>query len=220
MTICVGIVDDHRMFSDALRLLLEAANDIEVAYIVDSGREALEAAASCHADVVVLDIDLPDGNGLALAGEILERSPGSKVVITTALSDPGLIGRAIAAGADGYISKRCAADELVDTIRGVAAGRVVIDDHGTVTFRPRGAAEVPLDGSTLTVREVDVLQGLADGLSTDELATALFLSPRTVQGYVQSILTKLHTRSKLEAVLRGLRLGIVTLRPPQTAAAP
>jgi DNA-binding NarL/FixJ family response regulator len=218
VTIRVGIVDDHRMFSDALRLLLETASDVEIAYAVDSGREAIEAAATHHPDVIVLDIDLPDGNGLALTGEILRRAPGSKVIITTALSDPGLIGRAVAAGADGYISKRCAADELTEAIRAVAAGRVVIDDHGTAMFRPRGAAEVPLDGSTLTVREVDILQGLADGLSTDELANVLYLSPRTVQGHVQSILTKLHTRSKLEAVLRGLRLGLVTLRPPRTTA--
>jgi DNA-binding NarL/FixJ family response regulator len=213
----VGIVDDHRMFTDALRMLLGTADDVELVYAVGDGASALKETAKRHPGVIVVDVDLPDVNGVALIPHLLARSRGANVVVVTALSDRDLVRRAKVAGAAGFISKHRAGDDLLEMIRSVAAGRFICGgfDDAAPSEWDIGAVALGRDRDVdLSRREVDVLQGLTDGLSTDELAAALFVSPRTVQGHVQNILAKLSARSKLEAVLRGLRLGMVKLRPP------
>lgn len=202
------------MFSDGLRLLLAGEDDIELIGAVTHGSAGLEVCARERPDVALVDVDLPDLDGIAVAERIAAGTPSTHVVVVSALSTADVVGRAIDAGAVGFVSKARAADELVRIVRSAADGEAVFEMPGrpdVIFIRGRRSASGARVKRNLSPREVDVLQGLADGLSTAELASKLFVSPRTIQGHVQSILTKLDARSKLEAVLRGLRLGVVRL---------
>jgi two-component system, NarL family, response regulator LiaR len=207
------IVDDHRVFADALGLLLRTETDIELLAVAPDAETALDIVRQRRPDVVLMDVDLPGMNGIAATRETVATSPETRVIVLTALMDPQVVEGAAAAGAIGFVSKQRAADDVLGAIRAAASGEEVFrpqDLHALWrSGTPAGTRPRAFD---LTSRELEVLQGLVDGLSTDELATSLFLSPRTVQGHVQSILTKLNVRSKLEAVLHGLRYGLVRLR--------
>ena len=209
----VVLVDDHQMFAQAIGMFLATEPDIEVVEILGDANGVVERLRDTRPDVVLMDIDLPGVDGVSATRRIVEVRPETKVVLITALSDPGLVMRGIQAGASALVAKERAADDLVDVIRRAAAGEEIFPapQLRLLTLAPgEGETEAKV---RLTHRELEVLQGLVDGMSTDELAAALFVSPRTVQGHVQSILTKLRVRSKLEAVVTGLRLGIVHLHP-------
>ena len=209
------IVDDHRMFVDGLRLVLALERDIEVVSAVTNGTAGIEACTVERPDVALVDVDLADMDGVAAASAIVASAPGTNVVVVTAVSTTQVISRAVEAGAVGVVSKDRPAEELVRLIRSAVDGdpRVLPAEMvGVFPLEEEGPQE---SWPGLSERELDVLQGLADGLSTEELARGLFVSPRTIQGHVQNILTKLQVRSKLEAVLRGLHLGVVRLRPPR-----
>lgn len=214
----VLIVDDHQMFADAIGMFLSTEDDIDVVEILGDADGVVGRLPESRPDVVLMDIDLPGVDGVTATRRIVDARPETKVVLITALSDPGLLLRGIEAGASALVAKERAADDLVDVIRRTAAGeeifpapqlRLLSSAQGTAATRP---------ATRLTQREFEVLQGLVDGLSTDELAATLFVSPRTVQGHVQSILTKMRVRSKLEAVVTGLREGLVRLDPNRRGA--
>ena len=207
------VVDDHQVFADALGVLLGAEDDLEVLAVAPDAEKALIVVGELRPDVVLMDVDLPGMNGISATRHVLERCPDTRVIVLTALMDPAVVEGAAAAGAIGFVSKQRAADDLLGAIRAASRGEEVFRTNdlralwdGKVTTAERSKI------SQLTSRELEILQALADGLSTDELASTLFLSRRTVQGHVQSILTKLHVRSKLEAVLYGLRHGLVRLK--------
>jgi DNA-binding NarL/FixJ family response regulator len=209
----VVLVDDHQMFAEAIGMFLATEADIEVVEILGDANGVVERLRDSRPDVVLMDIDLPGVDGVTATRRIVEARPETKVVLITALSDPGLVMRGVQAGASALVAKERAADDLVDVIRRTATGEEIFPapQLRLLSLAPAsGEAETKVK---LTQRELEVLQGLVDGMSTDELAAALFVSPRTVQGHVQSILTKLRVRSKLEAVVTGLRLGIVHLHP-------
>jgi DNA-binding NarL/FixJ family response regulator len=207
------IVNDHQLFADGLRVLLAVEDDIEVVSAVTNGIAAIQACAVERPDVALVDVDLPDMDGVAAASAIVANAPGTNVVVVSAQSTPEVIARVIEAGAVGFVHKQRAADELVRIVRSAANGDDSVRSEDVVEVMPLEERSPPRAPSRtgLSAREIDVLQGLADGLSTGELARRLFVSPRTIQGHVQNILTKLQVRSKLEAVLRGLRLGLVRL---------
>jgi DNA-binding NarL/FixJ family response regulator len=214
----VMLVDDHQMFAEAIGMFLRTEEDIDVVEILGDANGVIERLHETRPDVVLMDIDLPGVDGVTATQRIVEARPETKVVLITALSDPGLVLRGIEAGASALVAKERAADDLVDVIRRTAAGKEIF-----LAPQLRLLSVVPASGESeakvkLTQRELEVLQGLVDGLSTDELASALFVSPRTVQGHVQSILTKMRVRSKLEAVVTGLREGVVRLDPRRRPA--
>jgi DNA-binding NarL/FixJ family response regulator len=211
------IVDDHRMFADGLRLVFDVEHDIKVVRAETNGTAGIQACKEEHPDVVLVDGDLPDMDGLAAVSAIAANSPATNVVMVTGTFDREVVSRAIDAGVVGFVSKQRAAEELVHIIRLAARGHVVVSDDVAAVIPLAHQPEAPdadLE-SLLSGRELDVLQGITDGLSTSELARELFVSPRTIQGHVQNIITKLEVRSKLEAVLRGLHLGIVRLGSPR-----
>lgn len=202
----VLLVDDHRMFAEAIGMLLSTEDDIEVLEILASAEGVAERVRSSAPDVVLMDIDLPGVDGLTATRQVLEARPETEVVLITALSDPDLAVRGTEAGAAALVAKERAADDLVEVIR-AAAGVDDVAPRPRLRLLPAPRTRTPV----LSPRELQVLQGLVDGLSTEELSVALFVSRRTVQGHVQSILTKLQVRSKLEAVVTGLREGLVRL---------
>jgi NarL family two-component system response regulator LiaR len=216
--IAVLIVDDHTMFADALVALLETEEDIEIVGAVATGEEAVALCGPSVPDVVLMDIDLPGMDGIASTREVLRVCPEAKVIGISALRDPDLLARAVAAGASGLVPKTRAADELVRVVRAAAAGEIVLPegDLRPVLERLRTAAHppapVPVGVNFLTNREVEILQTFADGMSTEEVATALRISQRTVRAHVESILAKLGVHSKLQAVLLGLRSGVIVLK--------
>jgi two-component system, NarL family, response regulator LiaR len=225
-TIAVLIVDDHAMFADALVALLETEEGIGVVGAVATGEEAVALCGPSAPDVVLMDIDLPGMDGIASTREVLRVCPEAKVIGISALRDPDLLARAVAAGAAGLVPKTRAADELVRAVRAAAAGEIVLPegDVGPALDRLRTAAHrtplVNVGVNLLTDREVEILQTFADGMSTEDVATALRISPRTVRAHVESILAKLGVHSKLQAVLLGLRSGVIALKASEHVSPP
>jgi two-component system, NarL family, response regulator LiaR len=213
--ISILVVDDHQMFAEALGMMLSTEDDLEVLGYLSDAEDVVAYAAATSPDIVLMDIDLPGTDGVTATRRVVGACPATKVVLITALSDPSLVLRGIEAGASAFVAKERAAEDLVEVIRRTWMGEEVFPPDALRALAEAGNGNGNGAGGELTRRELEVLQGLADGLSTEELSTALFVSPRTVQGHVQSILTKLHVRSKLEAVIAGLRRGLIRLRPSQ-----
>jgi two-component system, NarL family, response regulator LiaR len=213
----VLIVDDHLMFAEALVALLEDEQDVEVVGTVPTGEKALEVAVSAQPDVVLMDIDLPGMDGVQATKRVLRICPEAKVVGISALRDPLLLARAIAAGASGFVPKTRAAEELVRAIRVAAAGEMVLPegDIAQVLDRLRNAAqrngEMHARFASLTGREIEVLQAFTDGLTTEEVGRRFRIGVRTVRSHVENAMGKLGVHSKLEAVLLGLRSGALRL---------
>jgi DNA-binding NarL/FixJ family response regulator len=201
------------MFGDGLHMVLTSHPDIRALPVVRDAEAALKIAVQERPQVVLMDIDLPGMDGIEATRRLATMCPESAVVIITALMNPDLITKAVQAGAAGFVSKQRAADELIDTIRRTAEGESMFLPHELHALfgGAHDRSGFPSRPCPLTKRELEVLQALVDGKTTDEVADALFLSKRTVQGHVQSVLTKLGVRSKLEAVLDGLRRGYVGL---------
>ena len=215
--ISVLVVDDHQMFADALNLLLSAHPRLEPIGVSASAEEALEVCDGRCPDVVLMDVDLPGMDGIEATRRVRERCPDTHVVIITALQPTDVLAGAVEAGASGFVPKTQAADQLATVIEQAAAGEMVLPEGDIVSILRRlqearqSRTDVERLIGSLTEREVEILQGLAEGKSTTELAEALFISPHTVHSHVRSILSKLGVRSKLEAVLFGLRQRVIRL---------
>jgi len=219
-TIRVLLVDDHRMFTQALQGLLAGESGIEPAGVAASVDEALAQLDDARPDVVLMDVDLPGTSGIEGTREIRRRRSETAVVIVTSHDDPALVTGAIRAGACGYVLKTRAVDELVSIIRQAAAGGMVLSPANV----PEAIGEVRIsgavrrrsidDGHRLTDREMDVLRELASGRTTDQIADSLYISVLTVRSHVKSILAKLGVHSKLEAVTYALGHGLVEVSRP------
>jgi DNA-binding NarL/FixJ family response regulator len=211
----VLVVDGQRMFSDALQLLLATEEDIDVVDVAPSAEAAfaLITGGRRDPDVVVMDVDLPGMSGVAATERLRAAVPHVRVVVITEFTDHEVLERAMAAGASGFVSKHRTAEDLLRAIRRAAAGDEFFEARDVHALMRAARTPRHRREHDLTDREVEVLQGLAEGSSTEELAARLFVSRRTVQGHVQSILTKLGVHSKLGAVLYGLRHHLVRLPP-------
>jgi DNA-binding NarL/FixJ family response regulator len=213
----VLVVDDHRMFAEAIEMLLAGEDDLEVVGAVATGEEALQLVASVPPDVVLMDMDLPGMDGIAATRQIRETSDATQVVMITAFHEPAVMARAIEAGACGFVPKTQAADKLVGIIRQAASGEMVLPaaEMRSVLAQLQEAHRVRSNADRLlgqlTSREIEILQGIADGRSTTELAALMHISPFTVQTHVKNILFKLGVHSKLEAVTSALRHGLIRI---------
>jgi two-component system, NarL family, nitrate/nitrite response regulator NarL len=204
----VLIVEDHRMFSQALSAALDEADDIAVTSAVSSAADGLRAAAETNPDVVLMDYRLPDGNGVELARRIKATTPAARIVMLTASSDDSVLRQAIEAGCSGYLTKDHTIEELILAVRAAYNGEAVISPAllSRLVARETDRAR---PGSDLTAREAEVLRLLAQGRSNPQIATALDIRLATVRNHVQSVIEKLHAHSKLEAVATATRLGII-----------
>lgn len=214
----VLLADDHRMLREGLRRTLEDAGLTVVAEATD-GREAVDLALEHQPDVVVMDVTMPNLDGVEATRELKQRNPAARIVMLTMHSDQDIVANAIRAGASGYLTKDCASDELVGAISAVARGDTVLSPELAASMlqevqRLAGlaapAAAEPQE-SIITKREEEVLQLIADGLSTNEVAAKLYISLKTVKNHLASIYQKLDSRDRTQAVLKAVRMGIISL---------
>ena len=211
----VLLADDHNIVRNGLRRLLDAEPDIEVVAEASDGREAVELAAQQSVDVVVMDLAMPNLNGVEATCQILAQSPAAKVIALSMHSDRRFVASALQAGVSGYLLKDCAAEELVSAIRSVAAGhtcfsaqisKLVVKDY--VRQLEEGEAS-PL--AVLTPRQREVLQLLAEGKSTKEIAAELYVSPKTIETHRHHIMSQLGIGSLAELVKYAIREGLTSL---------
>ncbi len=202
------ICDDHRLLTDALVSIVSTDPGIRlVAEPVDNGADAVALCEAHHPNVVLMDIELHgDITGIEATRRIRAVSPDSRVVVVSGHQRRTIMVEAIEAGATGFLDKNTAVDDLMDTVRGAAAGEVLVDPAVLAALLPQLAAERQKTEDAnarlarLTAREREVLRLMATGCRNDIIAAKLFISPATVRTHAQNILTKLGVRSQLEAV--------------------
>jgi len=208
------LVDDHAVVRSGLRMLLEGQHDVEIVGEAATAAEALAATASLRPDVILMDIGLPDKSGIEATREIKKQFPQVFVVALTIHEDEEYFFKMLDAGASGYVPKRAAPEELLTAIRAAANGEVylypslaklLVRDY--LTGDRAGEAKSSLDG--LTDRESEVLTYLAEGASNDEIASALVISPNTVERHRENIMKKLNLHSRSELVRYAIRKGII-----------
>ena len=179
------------------------------------GAEAVMLAERLSPDVVLMDVSMPNCDGVEACRQMKEISPNSKVVMLTMHIDQETLGAALRAGAIGYLVKDCTTDEIADAVRMAARGDTVLSPQLAATLlaevrkmeQPRSAPEEPI----ITKREEEVLQLIADGCSTPEVAERMYISQKTVKNHLASIYQKLDARDRTQAVLQAMRMGIVKL---------
>jgi two-component system response regulator DesR len=196
----VLIAEDMRILRESLVALLELEDDLEVVAALATGADILPAAIEHRPDVAVLDIDLPGVDGLTAAAELHRRLPRCRTLILTGLARPGTLRRAVGAHVSGFLDKDAPSQELIDTIRKVAAGERVIDP--TLALAALETADNPL-----TPREAEVLRRHAAGSSAAEIATEMHLSYGTVRNYLAAAVTKLGARNRVDAARIAERAG-------------
>jgi DNA-binding NarL/FixJ family response regulator len=209
-TIRILVADDHEVVRSGLRSLL-AGTDVEVAAEVATGEAAVKYALENDVDVILLDIRMPEGDGLTALGRIKLDKPDMPVLMLSTFDNPTYIARSVALGASGYLLKGCSRDELLKAIRTAASGESAWtrDELRRVTgalATPRLAADVEVP---LTQRESEVLRQLAYGLTNKEIAQALHISYETVKEHVQHILRKIGVSDRTQAAVWAVRKQLV-----------
>jgi DNA-binding NarL/FixJ family response regulator len=206
----VVLADDHPVVRDGLAALLSSVAGIEVVATAATGREAVRAAVTQAPDVLVLDVQMPDLNGVEAAAQIARAAPAVAVLMLTMFDDDDSVFAAMRAGAAGYLLKGAGQDEIVGAIRAVAAGQVIFGP-GVARQMLRqlagpGRPAEPFPG--LTTRERQVLELLAAGLSTTAVGARLGLATKTVHNHASAIFAKLGVSGRAEAVQRARRAGL------------
>jgi two-component system response regulator NreC len=212
----VVLADDHRMMREGIRALLERQKDIEVVGEAADGREAVRLATQLSPDMVVMDVSMPLLNGIEATRQIRRDCPGVSVLILTVHESEEYVAQLLAAGADGYIIKRAAGDELISAIRAVNQGeaflypsvaRVVIEDYVRRLKDGEGLGVQDV----LTGREREVLQLIAEGYTNREIADLLHVSIKTVQNHRSKIMNKLDLHDRGELIKYAIQQGIIHL---------
>lgn len=215
MPIKVLLADDHRLLRDSLRHTLEYA-DVEVVGEASDGQMAVLMATELRPDVVLMDVTMPTLDGISAARQLRSLVPDTKIVILTMHDDPDVIGRARRAGAVGYLFKDLAVDEVVGAVRRAATGALVLGSGvsaGPWVEQRVSAVAGNGDGTALLLseRESQILQLVADGVGSKDVAERLFLAPKTVRNHLSRIYDKLGVSSRSDAVVAGLRAGLISL---------
>lgn len=212
----VLVADDHQLVRQALRRALDEAGLHVVSEACD-GEEAVRLANQLAPEVVVMDVTMPILDGIQATKQIYASNPDVKIVMLTMHGEDRLVSESIEAGAVAFLSKDCAMQEVVDTVKLTATGEVLLSPELASSMlvefsEPDGEPdELPVE-SPLTDREEQILQEIADGKSTAEVAHDLYISPKTVKNHLASIYVKLEARDRTQAVVSGVKLGIVSLR--------
>jgi NarL family two-component system response regulator LiaR len=207
-TIRLLIVDDHAVVRQGLRGFLRLQEGIEVVGEAASAAQAIDIAGTTSPDVVLLDLVMPDGNGIGALRRLIEVAPGVRVLVLTSFADDAQIFAAMAAGASGYLLKDIDPQALADAIRDVHAGRPAL--------HPSVAARLMRQGSTarvahddLTARERDVLRLMVEGLANKQIAQRLGIGEKTIKTHVSRVLAKLGVADRTQAAVLAIREGLV-----------
>jgi two-component system, NarL family, response regulator DegU len=228
LTTKIAIIDDHELFREGVKRILEFEKSFQVIAEGDDGNEALKIVEEFHPDVVIMDINMPHVNGVEATGRLVEKYPDTKVIILSIHDDENYVTHALQTGARGYLLKEMDADTLIEAVRVVAEGGSYL--HPKVThslvreYRRLSAIEV--NGSytdvhtieirrplhLLTRRECEVLQMLADGKSNRAIGESLFISEKTVKNHVSNLLQKMNVNDRTQAVVVAIKNGWVEVR--------
>ncbi len=211
MAINVVLADDHQLFREGLRALLQATPDIRVVGEATTGYEALAAVAACTPDVAILDIAMPDLNGIDAANLIRDRYPATRVLMLSMYSTVEHVHRAFAAGATGYLLKEAASTEVAAAVRQVHGGRdflcSMVRERLGELVAPLASEKSPLE--RLSVRERQVMQFVAEGRTSAEIAQRLEISPKSVETYRARVLGKLGLENTAALIRFAVEHGLV-----------
>src|SRR4051812_14071575 len=207
MTIRILITDDHKVVRQGLRMVLELDPDLEVVGEASDGEEALQMTRRLEPDVVLMDLLMPVMGGIEATAQIRRELPDTEVVALTSVLEDASVTGAIRAGAIGYLLKNTEAEQLRQAIRAAAAGQVQLAPEAAT--RLMREVRTPESPEMLTGRESEVLKLLARGKANKQIARELFISEKTVRSHVHSILSKLNVRSRTQAALYAVRIGLL-----------
>jgi Response regulator containing a CheY-like receiver domain and an HTH DNA-binding domain len=211
----IAVVDDHRVFAEALATRLSAEPDLTVVGTAGSSGEALDLFSHNEIDVVTLDLDLGGEDGLAVGRQLRDQWPDLGIVVVTAAADDDRVGEAVEMGVRGWVAKQGTTEALLIAVRGAARGETYLPaallTRVLVSLSKRPSSSTPETDAIalLTARELDVLRCLIEGLSRTEIGAMLHISPNTARTHIQSILLKLNVHSALNAVAFARRAGVV-----------
>lgn len=214
MSIRILLADDHKIVRDGLRCLLEQQEDMEVVGEAENGRTAVELARTLSPNVAILDIGMPDLNGVDAAKKMTAKAPGVKVIALSMHSDRRFVEGMFRAGAAGYLLKDCAFEELARAVRAVAGGQTylspVISTVLVADYLTKSEAAEAVDADVLTTREREVLQLLAEGHSTKAVAARLHVSVKTIETHRQRVMAKLDIHSIAGLTKYAIREGLTS----------
>jgi two-component system response regulator DegU len=214
MSLRLILVDDHKMLREGLRRSLEELGFAVIAEAGD-GEEGVRLAAAMRPDVMLMDVSMPEMDGVEACRQIVERNPNAKVVMLTMHADRDIVDRALKAGAVGYLTKDCSIDEVAEAVKLASNGETAMSPALAAGFlaeaRKLDSGAERDEDRIITKREEEVLQLIADGCSTPEVAAKLYISQKTVKNHLASIYEKLNARDRTQAVITAVRMGIITL---------
>ncbi|MET9490696.1 response regulator transcription factor [Nocardia sp. NPDC006630] len=223
MTIRVLLADDQALLAGTFRLLIDSAEDMEVVGIAGNGREAVELAQAAKPDVVVMDIRMPGVDGLTATQEICADPDlrETRVLILTTFELDEYVAQALRAGASGFLGKDVGPEELLRSIRVVAAGDSLLSPTATRTLiarylaRPESRVSAAESLEVLTAREREVVAMVAEGMSNEEIAEKMYVSPLTVRTHVQRAMSKVGVQNRAQLVVIAFQSGLVRVEPPR-----
>jgi two-component system response regulator DegU len=214
VTIRLLLADDHRMLREGLRRSM-VDEGFDVVGEADNGEEAVRLVAELQPDVVLMDVSMPEMDGVEATRIICASGTTTRVIMLTMHADSEVLADAIRAGASGYLVKDCSTDEVAEAVRMAAKGDTALSPQLAASMldevRRLEAPNPAEEDRLITKREEEVLQHIADGCSTPEVAERLYISQKTVKNHLASIYQKLDARDRTQAVLQAVRMGIVHL---------
>ena len=215
MDIKILLADDHKITRDGLKALLENQDNLRVVGEAENGRQAVRLALDLEPDVIVMDINMPELNGIEATRQILAELPATKIIALSMYSDKRYVVGMLKAGVSGYLLKNCAFDELVAAISAVMKNQNYMSQKIAGTVMKDYASILESSDSSpasqLTVREREVLQLIAEGLKTKDIAARIHVSVKTVETHRQQIMRKLNAKSVAELTKIALREGLTSL---------
>lgn len=212
MSIRILLADDHTILRQGLRVLLETQDDMEIVAEASNGRSAIDFAIELRPDIVIMDVSMPEMNGVEATRRIVERLDHTRVLMLSMYCDKRFVAKSLSAGASGYLLKDCVDEELVRAIRTVNGGATYLspDIAGVVVDDYVDGRKADSQAGDLTPREREVLQLLAEGNSTKQIAVRLNISPKTVETHRQRTMEKLDIHSVAELTKYAIREGLTS----------